>query len=67
VVINFNFNQKFHLDFLLIDVTRHLPTTSRQPQKINFFVAHPQRKRVGGKENERVRDKTHELFVLLEI
>lgn len=44
-VINFNFNQKFHLDFLLIDVTRHLPTTSRRPPKINFCIAHPQRNR----------------------
>lgn len=33
-VINFNFNQKFHLDFPLIDVARHLPPTSHRPLKL---------------------------------
>lgn len=33
-VINFNFNQKFHLDFQLIDVARHLPPTPHRPLKL---------------------------------
>lgn len=33
-VINFNFNQKFHLDFPLIDVARHLPPTPHRPPKL---------------------------------